>query len=143
MTNLEQYKNEIIRIYGENFKNLGDTILDFMSRLEVDKNKYYKDGAENEGAMIINWLCDEYNEVLLTFDEKKYLAGVIEPFKDNIVSISKTSCVVDQYGVFYECINIACKNSDIAKLPSFPKGSCYKGMQANHEYSLDELKIKI
>lgn len=142
MTNLEHYKNDILSLYGHNYSDLTETISEFMKRLGIDKNKYNNNGDLTSVPTVLNWLCAEYVEPLLSYEEKQYLTAVIAPFKDDIDYITKASCVGDQYGVFYECINIVCKNGDCAKLPNFPKGTAYKGMIANHQYSLNDLYLK-
>ena len=113
-----------------------------MKRLDIDKNKYSNNGELASVPTVLNWLSDEYVEPLLTYEEKQYLMQVIAPFKDDVDYIIKTGCVGDEYGVFYECINIACKNGDCAKLPNFRKGTAYKGMVANRKYSLADLCIR-
>lgn len=142
MTNLEYYKNEIIEKYGENFADINETILAFMKSLEIDRYDFSDNGKLGTTATILNWLSCEYAEPLLRPEERQYLTCVITPFIDNIDYITKTSCVGDEYGVFYECINIICKDGDTTKLPNFKKGTAYKGMMANYQYSLNDLRIK-
>lgn len=88
----------------------------------------------------------DWNEIeeILTKDEKEYLSAVIKPFRDRIIYIKKT-IVFDGYGVDYaECISIILKykdEEDITELPIFEEYSLYKGMEAEKEYTLEELGL--
>lgn len=139
MTNLEYYKDDIIALYGDNFLSLSDTVIDFVEKLDIDFSRYRKDKNLGMGAAVLTWLSEEHKQLILNPNEKRYLVSVVEPFKDDVESIEKVSCVGEEKGVFCECIYINCKNGDKAKLPTFIKGSAYQGMQANVKYTLNEL----
>lgn len=73
--------------------------------------------------------------------EKKYLSNVIKPFRNQIESIVKYS-----YGK-YEAINMVNFKVDenmsfiVTNFPYFKKGTMYKGMEVNKEYSLEDLDL--
>jgi len=77
-------------------------------------------------------------ENVLTDEERDYLKTVIKPFRYKINSITKrrVGCV--------EFIVMNCDtdgDNDEAVLPSFPKGSTYKNMEPNKDYTLEELEL--
>ena len=82
--------------------------------------------------------------------EKKYLSNIITPFRNRILYIAKAE-TVKTYGnpnaKTYECIYIMYKDSSKKQnpfymgFPCFEKGTMYKGMELNKEYTLDELGL--
>lgn len=79
----------------------------------------------------------ERNEEILDETEKRYLANVIRPFKN------KTKCILKQSsfaksGEEYIVIDL---NTEDITLPYFKRGTMYKGMEPNKEYSLEELGL--
>ena len=78
---------------------------------------------------------------ILTESEKEYLSAVIKPFRDRIIHIFKFELMG------YEGIGIDLKfpkvesYDDAMTLPSFEKGTMYKGMEANKDYTLEELGL--
>lgn len=82
----------------------------------------------------IEWLLAETE--ILDDEEKRYLRGVIRPFRNEVKSIRKKI----QDGKIYEFILIEL-SFDILVLPRFKKGTMYKGMVTNKEYTLEELGL--
>lgn len=78
------------------------------------------------------------NDEILDSTEKKYLAAVIRPFRDEIKAIIKEKDVSYNNG-YYLCISL--KNNDWANLPSFNSETMYVGMKQNKEYTLEELGL--
>ena len=76
----------------------------------------------------------ERKEEVLDETEKRYLAGVIGPFRDKTKYIEKCS-------YSNEFIKIYVKEDEPIILPYFEKGTMYKGMNANREYTLKELGL--
>ena len=66
--------------------------------------------------------------------EREYLSAVIKPFRDKVEYITKKPLVYKEY--IYIHIYI-----DSIMLPRFKKGTMYKGMETNKEYSLEELGL--
>ena len=81
----------------------------------------------------------EMQDPILDEEEKKYLSGVIRPFRDRIEFIRK-SCIFEQ-----EYINVVYnskfKDDTNFCLPLFEKGTMYKNMTLNKEYTLEELGL--
>lgn len=67
--------------------------------------------------------------------EKRYLKGVIRPFRDKVVFIMKRS----SYDTEKEYISIRYATSDETYLLPFKKGTMYRGMIADKNYTLEEL----
>lgn len=76
----------------------------------------------------------ERKEEILDETEKRYLSNVIRPFRDKIECIKKGSYA-------REFIKIYIKEDEPIILPYFEKGSMYKGMKKNKEYTLKELGL--
>jgi len=68
--------------------------------------------------------------------EKRYLKGVIRPFRNNVKSIRKGCSDSGK-----EFIIICSKNGDTSTLPWFQPGTMYKGMERGKRYSLKELGL--
>ena len=76
----------------------------------------------------------ERKEEILDKTEKIYLANIIRPFRDRVKWIKKNRISDNEY------ISIGVKNEYIC-LPFFTKGTMYKGMEENKEYTLKELGL--
>ena len=84
----------------------------------------------------IEWLLSEYKEPILDEVEKRYLRGVIRPFRNMVAFIKKTcNCVGFQW------IEIAVKGNKTIVLPGFRNDEMYKGMKLEKEYTLEELGL--
>ena len=68
--------------------------------------------------------------------ERRYLSNVIKPFRDRIEYIIKNSAYSP-----VEWITIKYKDGGATNLPLFEKGTMYKDMEANKEYTLEELGL--
>ncbi len=81
-------------------------------------------------------------EPILTDKEKEYLSNVIKPFRNKVIIISKLD-YKDRNEYEYVCIEHVEVYNDISFiiLPCFKKGTMYKGMKADKEYSLEELGL--
>ena len=73
-------------------------------------------------------------EEILNDIEKEYLRAVIKPFRDRVGYIVK-NLVGD-----IEYITI-CVTGEFVNFPYFKKGTIYKGMEQNKEYTLEELGL--
>ncbi len=70
--------------------------------------------------------------------EKRYLEGVIRPFKDKVLYITKRSVISDST---IEYISIQLAGDEYIWLPRFKKGTMYKGAEPDHRYTLEELGL--
>lgn len=70
--------------------------------------------------------------------EKRYLKGVIRPFRDDVESICK--CETYNGKKEYLTISFFSTVSDMY-FPDYPIGTMYKGMVLNRKYSIEELDL--
>ncbi len=80
----------------------------------------------------IEWLLSEAQ--ILDDAEKRYLRGVIRPFRKEVKSIRKLSAVS-------EWIVIQMESYLEIHLPAFKKGTMYQGMEGNRRYTIEELGL--
>lgn len=82
------------------------------------------------------WLKQPYKEPsILDEAEKKYLSDVVRPFRCKIYEITKRTGTLGEY------IIISIKDDTNIIFPYFEKGTMYKGMELNKQYTLDELGL--
>ena len=74
---------------------------------------------------------------ILTEKEKEYLSAVIKPFRDRVEKIYKFRYTYSSS----ECIAISIKDDNNVYLPSFERGTMYKGMELEKAYTLEELGL--
>lgn len=72
---------------------------------------------------------------ILDYVEKRYLTNVIKPFRKRVKFIGKYKWNEKKESIYISL------DDDIAELPSFKKGTMYKGMEEGKKYSLDELGL--
>lgn len=85
--------------------------------------------------VLLNWLDREHVEPILDDTEKRYLKGVIRPFRDRVQSISKEGNSI------VEWLSFKLVNNAPFELPFFKSGRMYKNMERGKEYTLDELGL--
>ena len=85
-------------------------------------------------AGMIGWLEEEYEPTILTDKEKAYLSAVIKPFREEVETIEKTSFSG------YEQLQIS-DGDTIMAFPCFEKGTMYKGMEKDRDYTLKDLGL--
>lgn len=92
--------------------------------------------------VMLVWLNKEYDPKILDDIEKKYLRGIINPFKDEVTDITK---YWDSRGDrYFICIHIRNRETNLVEticLPSFRVDTMYKGMLTNRAYRLEELGL--
>lgn len=98
--------------------------------------KYYEEPVYTYVAFehFFNWLCQE--EPPLKTEEETYLTNLIKPFRDDVVSITKNA---NNEG--YEWVRILIKDNEPLLLPGFEKGTMYKGLELNKNYTPEELGL--
>ena len=75
---------------------------------------------------------------ILDDTEKRYLAGVIRPFRDEIHEIAKRNVTSGKY----QWIDFIGKDEYAGfYLPNFKAGTMYKGMEVGRKYTLEELGL--
>ena len=130
MINFEFYKNEIKEQY-EDYKKFSDNDT-FTQDLADVLFAIWKKHRTTRGDLL-DWLCEEHR--ILDKEEKEYLSTIIKPFRDRITCISKEQTL----GETKERIIIKYDNDSRMALPSFEKGTMYKGVELEKEYTLKEL----
>lgn len=113
---------------------------------EVDKERGYYNNCYyvdyNNGHGYYNSIVEiKKIEEILDKKEKEYLSNVIKPFKKRIKSIYKS---LSLNGCEYIEINIESFNTfdtESISLPDFKKGTMYKNMEINKNYTLKDLNL--
>lgn len=110
-------------------------------------NRDLKDLKDNRGDCLLGKIIKieepiyqtvyEANEEILDEAEKRYLKGVIRPFRNKVLKIVK------KYDTFTELeyIRIIIKDDSSIEFPSFSKNTMYKNMETNKSYTLEELGL--
>lgn len=103
---------------------------------EVDK----QNGLLVSNKQRLSYLKSELKKLqrkrpILDEKEKEYLSAVIKPFRDEVITIAKFKNCSDKEFLFLET------EDDYAELPAFKKGTMYKGMELDKEYTLKELGL--
>ena len=135
MLNIEKYKDEIIEEYQNSLITTdidtdGNKMNTAIKIVASEKcNKCLKGAKEP-----FMWLLEEYTGPILDEVEKRYLRGVIRPFRNEVKSIWKLSYVSEQ-------IVIQMQSGIEIKLPCFKKGTMYQGMEIDKRYTLEELEL--
>lgn len=113
----------------------------FENYIEFTYIQYLENFKDNDHGKIIKIEEPTYSTVykykpeILDEAEKRYLRGVIRPFRDKVNYISKLQAGEDK-----ECLKISMKRDNIL-FPCFTKNAMYKGMKPNKEYILKELGL--
>lgn len=127
MLNIEKYKDTILN------SGVSDITCCVNGLSNRDCNKIECEVCKQHA---MEWLLEEAKEPILDEVEKKYLSEVIRPFRKEVDTISKfNSFDGSQY------IYIGMKDSRGSNLPTFTKGTMYKGMIDGMHYSLKELGL--
>lgn len=135
MKNKEKYNLAHLHIV----EHTGTTRLDgYITYVEIEYNgRIVKEYAcTNEAGIkkFLEWLEEEYEHTILTDKERAYLSAVIKPFREEVETIEKTSFSG------YEQLQIS-DGDTIMAFPCFEKGTMYKGMEVDKDYTLEELGL--
>lgn len=92
---------------------------------------------------LINILCgrEEIEQSILDEVEKRYLEGVIRPFKDKVVGIERHDTIKHSFIRIYTKFFDDNRYIEYMCLPYFKKDTMYKGMEVDKEYTLEELGL--
>lgn len=129
MLNIEKYKNELNQIKGI---QLDCEIYKTRKKLEGKNGFCVAKSCSECRKENLEWLLAEAK--ILDDAEKRYLKGVIRPFRNEVKSIWKLSYVSEQ-------IVIQMQSGIEIKLPCFKKGTMYQGMEKDKRYTLEELGL--
>lgn len=78
----------------------------------------------------------EHKPEILDKDDKRYIKGVIRPFRDKVKYITKRSRDLGR-----EFISITLNDNFIINLPFFAQGTMYDNMEVDKLYTLEDLNI--
>lgn len=121
----EYFENKKTYRYDSSLENLKDNKGDLGKIIKIEEPKYqtvYESKVE---------ILDEA--------EKRYLRGVIRPFRDRVKTIKKYLYSSGNATIDIRIENS--KNSWLIELPLFEKGEMYKNMEDGKEYTLEELGL--
>ena len=77
---------------------------------------------------------------ILDKEEKEYLSNIIKPWRNSVKSISKCGLSNCEYLTIAYYDKLTEKEYEMY-FPAFEKGTMYKGMETNKEYTLEELGL--
>ena len=109
-------------------------------------NKYIDtvtiDHTSSKVNVMLAWLNKEYDPKILDDIEKKYLRGIINPFKDRVTAITKKwEEVTNKNFITIFVYNKKGNSYEMIVLPRFKRGTMYKGMKDNKRYTPEELGL--
>lgn len=100
------------------------------------------DHTSSKVNVMLVWLNKEYDPKILDDIEKKYLRGIINPFKDRVTAITKIWEEVTNKNFITICVhNKKGKGYEMIVLPRFKRSTMYKNMKDNRKYSPEELGL--
>lgn len=80
--------------------------------------------------------CLEYEQKILTDEERDYLRAVISPWRDDVKGIRKTIAIAGERSIVIHCYG------GLTALPDYEDDrDLYSGMEADRIYTLEELGI--
>lgn len=132
MLNIEKYKDDILEKY--------ESDITCCVRYVCLGEESCMDDCSECKKHAMQWLLSEYKEPILNKAEREYLSAVIKPFRDEVKFINLPS--YDCPNLTYTCIRMYdnCGNK-IVRLPIFKRGTMYKGMKLDKNYTLEELGL--
>ena len=112
----------------------------------TEDGMFYWSGEQYGWQPINSWLTELLSgkikiikKPILDEVDREYLSNIIKPFRKQVISIGKLATGN------YECIVIKYRNingyTGTMCFPAFEKGTMYKGMEANKQYSLEDLGL--
>ena len=142
----ESKAQEVAKLFGLELEE------EFAIKGSLHKYKFTEDGLMCFLNWGTEWIPEDPNSLItgkctiikhkpiLTDIEKEYLSNIIKPFRDSVVSISKCNCYGD-CAYFIQIKVIQNNRPEYINLPYFEKGRMYRGMEANKDYTLEELGL--
>lgn len=83
----------------------------------------------------------EIEQPILDDVEKRYLENVLKPFKNRVVYVEKIFRFGYEQIRYRVSLPVEKHGNESCKLPAFDKGTMYKGMKLDEQYSLEELGL--
>lgn len=144
MLNAEKYKNEIQNLLDRGYDaTLNKKTKQVVACEEIHCNNCAFCGIKNCFYAMEKWLISEYKNQILDDAEKRYLKGVIRPFRDRVEYIEKCNVSEETEQIFIDIKEYYKKDECLCGygLPPFEMGKMYKGMEDNKKYTLEELGL--
>lgn len=140
MKNIEKYKNEISHLVNEG-SSLECSIAT-VSGIREEKPCYDQVCKECHNKCI-EWMCSEYNEPILSDDEKEIVKPMIKfirKFGCEVNYVCKHNCVNGDCFIQTTFKNIVTGSIETMDSPYF-NNDMFKGMKIYKKYKLEELGI--
>ena len=131
MLNIEKYKEEILR-YGGYQHSLMCLIYE-----DIMKKNDCTGCCSKCRRETIEWLTSEYEESILTDEEKACLKKIIKSKRDSVIYISKIAFLKGTENEFTNIVIATKSTLEAVATPSIP----FEGMELEREYSLEELGL--
>lgn len=137
MKNKDKYDLRLLNIKGRKGETRFDNFLKYEIKYDGKFIKEYVCIDKEASEKFFEWLEEEYDPKILTDKEKDYLSAVIKPFREKVKYIKKIDIEEDEQQLQLQIPNALV----IMDFPLFKKGAMYRGMEANREYTLEELGL--
>ncbi len=82
-----------------------------------------------------------YQENILDNAEKRFLKGVVRPFRNKVKYIEKAEIRTSKQEYIRIVFNGGNGTADVTAFPAFPNGKMYKNMASHVRYTLEELGL--
>lgn len=135
MKNKEKYNFNEIRFRTTDTLS-GHTLQVLCKNKIIYERTYLVNKGHKKLIDFFNWLEQEYKPPILDDVEKAYLSAVIKPFRNDVEYIEKRI-----FSTGAEYIKICLTEDETVNFPNFKRGTMYKGMKTNKEYTLEELGL--
>lgn len=131
MKNKDKYDLRNI-LYVIKWKNCKCMFIVYYNHEEIHREIF--NDSNSIGSAYANWLEEEYDPKILTDKEKAYLSAVIKPFREKVKYIKKIDYGKKEYLKIY-------LGNEAVPFPYFRENTIYKGMEADRDYTLEELGL--
>ena len=134
---IDKYGNSYIKVYENKYKQISDKD-EWFYLIDRYSKKSFSENINKIEVPEYKTYYDQKKEILDEV-EKRYLRGVIRPFKENVRFITKRRYWIDS--TEYNDISICIRNNSNIILPKFKANNMYKGMEIEKTYTLEELGL--
>ena len=140
MKNIEKYESEISKLVNED--NVLPCAIATVAGIRKEKPCYYQD-CEECHKKCLQWMYSEYNEPILSDEEKDIVKAMIEfirKFGCEVNYFCKHKCANGDCFIQTTFKNIVTGSIEIMDSPYF-NNDMFKGMKIYKKYKLEELGI--
>lgn len=138
MKNIEKYEREISQLVKE--EEILPCAIATVAGIRKEKPCYHQE-CEECHKKCIEWMYSEYNEPILSDEEKdiiRSMVEVIQKFGCTVIAVRKR--YYGDYFIQTTFKNIVAKSHEFMNSPYF-NNDMFKGMEIEKEYSLEELGL--